>query len=228
MTSNQIAYFQAQEAQRHNQSAEKETNRANIARETETYRSNRVSEIEAGRHNRAVEYETSRNNRAVLSENARHNQATENLSAQVNAINNAHYQRADAVAKQNVGESARHNVAQELISRFANYETSRSHKATESLTSALNAINARNARIAQQNANTNWYNAETTRRNLTNRFNLDLMRYPYEIAESQARTQKFINDAYYTATKESVIPVELGYEFLNSMSGVGRSVAAFK
>lgn len=228
MTHNQIAYFQAQEEARHNQATETETNRSNVARETETNRANRVTEIETGRHNRATEYETSRNNRAVLSENVRHNQATESLTQQVNAINNAHYQRQDYNQSKSIAESARHNVAQEFLNRYSNYEISRSHRANESISATLNAINARNAKIAQQNANTNWYNAETTRRNVENRFNLDLLRYPYEIAETQARTQKWINDASLSATKESVIPVQLGYEFLNSMSGVGRSVSSFK
>lgn len=107
-------------------------------------------------------------------------------------------------------------------------EVRRSNVMKESLSSTLNAINARNARIAQQNADTNRYNAETQRTNLYNRFNLDLMEYPYKIAETQARTQKWMNDATLSATKESIIPVELGYEFLNSMSGFGRMAASYR
>ena len=44
MTTNQIAYMNAIESQRHNQASENETKRSNIARETETHRANVANE----------------------------------------------------------------------------------------------------------------------------------------------------------------------------------------
>lgn len=228
MTHNQIAYFQAQETQRSNLATEKETNRANLARENEINRNNRAVEAETNRHNLATEYETSRNNRAQLLEGSRHNYATENNAAMANAINQSHYVRQDYNQYLGVQETGRHNRHSEYIGTGQLSESRRSNRAKESLSETLNAINARNAKIAQQNADTNRLNAEVNRWNLSNRLNIDLQRIPYELAEYSARTQKWINDANLSATKESVIPVELGYQFLNSMTGFGRMAASYK
>lgn len=69
MTSNQIAYWNLQEAKR-----------SNVARETETSRSNRAKEGETSRHNVAQEYiDRSRVSvdRDKLAETSRHNLKTE-------------------------------------------------------------------------------------------------------------------------------------------------------
>ena len=107
MTQNQIAYFNALENQRHNKVAEAETYRYNTLTTGETNRSNIVNERERTRSAIVTSNETNRSNLT-----------SENIKYQQNAINNAHYQRQDAISAAALGETNRHNIASEKIGMY--------------------------------------------------------------------------------------------------------------
>ena len=137
MTSNQLRYWELQEAKRANRAKERETRRANRANEALTrefqqgtldLRSQELAETV--RKNMAAETisletlaETSRHNIAYENESARHNMATEKLtSRQLDIEGNKltetirSHKASEAISRLNLSELQRHNKAQEGIS----------------------------------------------------------------------------------------------------------------
>lgn len=124
MTANQIRY------QEH-----LETKRANLAREAETKRDNEA------RLNETIRYNT-----IFTGETAAHNRAMEQLQAQANALNDAHYNRMDS-------ETVRANQAKEA-------EQHRSNVVNERVAKENATTNRSNSIATRQNANTNEAIAE--------------------------------------------------------------------
>lgn len=134
MTHNQIEYFKYLESTRHNKVSEAETNRSNLANEqiasgnlSESIRHNIAAETETGRHNQATEQleqgkltESIRHNQAAEEENRRHNVAYEDETARHNIATESETNRSniahEAIAKDQLSETKRHNERTELIS----------------------------------------------------------------------------------------------------------------
>lgn len=137
MTSNQLRYWELQEAKRANRAKERETRRANRANErltrnyqqgtldlraqelAETVRRNLAGEsislgtlAESQRHNVAYEHESARHNLATEGLTSRQlNIETEKLSETIRS-----HKASESISLQNVAEMRRHNIAQEGIS----------------------------------------------------------------------------------------------------------------
>lgn len=90
------------------------------------------------RHNKVTEAETERHNKVTEHETTRHNIQTEMLGWA------------------SLAETTRHNMATESIARDQLSEVTRHNLASE-------GIGWANVGIAQENARTNWYNAQTNR-----------------------------------------------------------------
>lgn len=134
MTHNQIEYFKYLESTRHNKVSETETNRSNLANEriasgnlSESIRHNIAAENETGRHNQATEQleqgkltESIRHNQAAEEENRRHNIAYEDETARHNIATEFETNRSnvahEAIARDQLSETKRHNERAELIS----------------------------------------------------------------------------------------------------------------
>lgn len=138
MTSNQLRYWELQEAKRANRARERETRRSNRANEmltreyqhgtlglraqelAETVRSHQATEVvnlanvqESVRHNVAYETELTRHNRETEQLNARQL----DISASTLAESIRSHKANESISLANISEMRRHNIAQEGISR---------------------------------------------------------------------------------------------------------------
>lgn len=112
-------------------------------------------------------------------------------------------------------EQARHNMQVEAVSRQQNYETQRHNIAGERLTETYNSgnllIGAKQAQAALRNADTNAINAQTNRYG----YELQKMYAPYNIAETQSKTQL---NTVTTEMKPYETGVRLVDSFINAIS----------
>lgn len=202
LTSNQIAYFRAQEEARHNAELEAqgrtglvETNRHNI--ETERT-ANYVASInnthymrqdaEAQRHNLSVERETNRSNLQNESETRRHNYATESINANILAETNRHNMVFEAQQERSLDEARRHNIEAERIGM--SQASASQLGSTAALQSAYAAQESANA--SMRNALTNEYSANTARSDMyTRMYQLQDTRRQTDIKQQQANTQRY-------------------------------------
>lgn len=225
MTTNQIAYFQALEQQMHNRNTEAETARSNKEREKQAQKE--LQELH--RHQFAVESETALHNSLTRLETARSNRAREGLTQQSNLINQNrnmqdYFAKTQANANQRYATDANLSLGLQTLSRQVS-ENSRHNRATE-------AIQARNAETqnyaARKNYEVNAINANTSLQRLRHDQRIDMSLTPVRIRNLESQTNQNVANTQYLLTKESVIPVELGYGFLNSVSQVGRAVGGLK
>nr|AVX53422.1 putative ORF1 [Marmot picobirnavirus]AVX53684.1 putative ORF1 [Marmot picobirnavirus] len=224
---NNIAMQQArqrelEETERMNRARELENTRANQAREWETFRSNLAKERETNRSNVAAE----RHAINVLSENALHNRVTEANTIRTQSMQSY----AQRYASDNASRAQRYASDNALLSALGVAsrqvsENARHNRAME----AINDYSARSsASVNKRNAETNYYNALTSRYSQQHKRAIDLHLMPYQ---TNLYTQQAANQgaqAQYTISKDSGYPVELGYGFLNSMSGFSRAVGGLK
>lgn len=193
MTSNQIAYFQAKETERHNKVMEAETGRHNVQDERIRTQSNLITEShysrldsETLRHNLATEEQARQQlnlgyaqldlGNRQLSETTRHNMASESLQLQT------------------LQESFRHNVQTERVAVVNANEAIRHNTETERMQDELNGSNItmNYARASNYNSSTKLNQAKTTTE--------DTMR-DVNKAKVEAETKKLKKEAKYTGAK---------------------------
>lgn len=140
MTSNQIAYANLKETERHNRVGEVETQRHNIAYED----IQRFSATENQRHNLANE----NYNLLALSETTRHNLAGENYNLLALSETARHNRAGENFNLLSLAESQRHNVATEQYNLSYLSEVNRHNEASEQLDRSKNRITS------------NWYQTQ--------------------------------------------------------------------
>lgn len=221
MTRNQLTWMEQMETKRSNLAREKETNRANMANESQArlnYQEQVRSNLERERENRSY-------NSLITTETRRSNLAREALTHEGNLLtsrrdSNNYYlgligsrnqryaselnaRSAIAVADRQVSENRRHNQAMEAI----NDAQQRSQAAYNRASASATTMNAYTNRYAQQHQK-----------------EMDLYLTPYKVSNLQSQTDLNSANRQYVLSKDSMYPVELGYGFLNSMSGFTRSI----
>jgi hypothetical protein len=151
MTTNQIAWINAQETRRSNLAKESETHRANIVAEAENFRSHTANEAQKRDELR----ETVRSNKERELENIRHNRVSENLAlSNLNEVKRANQAKEYETYRNNVADLAyrrgakradialeyKQHVDKDLLHRAEIAEMRRHNKVNEKLTFAKTGV----------------------------------------------------------------------------------------